>query len=153
MCPACLRAAGPTRAERRKFFTLAIALPRGTPARRCHLCLSRLPAASTCSISLVRSPARRKKRRRRHLLAGLPAVGIAAVIGGSKSFTAIGQWAADAGPEVLTVPGAARGAADESTFRRAFARAAHPSRGADCVMTVKANMPALQVHRRNLPVH
>ena len=128
-------------------------LPRGTPARRCHLCLSRLPAASTCSISLVRSPARRKKRRRRHLLAGLPAVGIAAVIGGSKSFTAIGQWAADAGPEVLTVPGAARGAADESTFRRAFARAAHPSRGADCVMTVKANMPALQVHRRNLPVH
>jgi predicted transposase YbfD/YdcC len=66
-------------------------------------------------------PDPRKKRGRRHPLAGLLAVGIAAVIGGSKSFTAIGQWAADAGPEVLTVQGAARGAADESTFRRAFA--------------------------------
>ena len=63
-------------------------------------------------------PDARKKRGRRHLLAGLLAVGIAAVIGGSKSFTAIGQWAADTGPEVLTVLDAARGAADESTFRR-----------------------------------
>jgi len=43
------------------------------------------------------------------------------VIAGSWSFAAIGQWAADAGPEVLTVLGAARGAAEESTFRRAFA--------------------------------
>jgi DDE_Tnp_1-associated len=66
-------------------------------------------------------PDPRKKRGRRHPLAGLLAVGIAAVTGGSKSFTAIGQWAADAGPEVLTVLGAARGAADESTFRWAFA--------------------------------
>ena len=102
---------------------------------------------------LAQVPDPRRRRGRRHALAGLLAVGIAAVIAGSRSFAAIGQWAADAGPEVLTVPGAARGAADESTFRRAFARAAHPSRGADCVMTVKANMPALQVHRRNLPVH
>jgi hypothetical protein len=31
------------------------------------------------------------------------------------------QWAADAGPEALAVLGAARGPADESTFRRAFA--------------------------------
>jgi hypothetical protein len=36
-------------------------------------------------------------------------VGIAAVIAGSRSFAAIGQWAADAGPEVLAVLGAARG--------------------------------------------
>jgi predicted transposase YbfD/YdcC len=70
---------------------------------------------------LSQVPDPRKKRGRRHPLAGLLAVGIAAVIGGSKSFTAIGQWAADAGPEVLAVLGAARGAADESTFRRAFA--------------------------------
>ena len=40
---------------------------------------------------------------------------------GSRSFAAIGQWAADAGPEVLAVLGAARGPAEESTFRRAFA--------------------------------
>src|SRR5882757_5438861 len=41
-------------------------------------------------------------------LAGLLAVGIAAVIAGSRSFAAIGQWAADAGPEVLAVLGAVR---------------------------------------------
>ena len=40
---------------------------------------------------------------------------------GSRSFAAIGQWAADAGPEVLAGLGAARGPAEESTFRRAFA--------------------------------
>jgi predicted transposase YbfD/YdcC len=70
---------------------------------------------------LAQVPDPRKKRGRRHPLAGLLAVGIAAVIAGSKSFAAIGQWAADAGPEVLAVLGAARGAAEESTFRRAFA--------------------------------
>jgi hypothetical protein len=53
--------------------------------------------------------------------AGLLAVGIAAVIGGSRSFAAIGQWAADAGPDVLAGLGAARGPAEESIFRRAFA--------------------------------
>ena len=70
---------------------------------------------------LAKVPDPRKRRGRRHALAGLLAVGIAAVIAGSKSFAAIGQWAADAGPEVLAVLGAARGPADESTFRRAFA--------------------------------
>jgi predicted transposase YbfD/YdcC len=70
---------------------------------------------------LAQVPDPRKKRGRRHALAGLLAVGIAAVIAGSKSFAAIGQWAADAGPEVLAVLGAVRGAAEESTFRRAFA--------------------------------
>ena len=48
-------------------------------------------------------------------------MGIAAVIAGSKSFAAIGQWAGDAGPDVLAGLGAMRGAAEESTFRRAFA--------------------------------
>ncbi len=70
---------------------------------------------------LAQVPDPRKKRGRRHPLAGLLAVGVAAVIAGSRSFAAIGQWAADAGPEVLAVLGAARGAAEESTFRRAFA--------------------------------
>jgi hypothetical protein len=62
----------------------------------------------------------RKKRGRRHSLAGLLSVGIAAVIAGSRLFAAIGQWAADVGAETLAVLGA-RGAAEESTFRRAFA--------------------------------
>jgi predicted transposase YbfD/YdcC len=70
---------------------------------------------------LAQVPDPRKRRGRRHALAGLLAVGIAAVIAGSRSFAAIGQWAADAGPEVLAVLGAARGPAGESTFRRAFA--------------------------------
>jgi len=70
---------------------------------------------------LAQVPDPRKKRGRRHALAGLLAVGIAAVIAGSRSFAAIGQWAADAGPDVLGVLGAARGPAEESTFRRAFA--------------------------------
>ena len=70
---------------------------------------------------LAQVPDPRKRRGRRHALAGLLAVGIAAVIAGSRSFAAIGQWAANAGPEVLAVLGAARGPAEESTFRRAFA--------------------------------
>jgi predicted transposase YbfD/YdcC len=70
---------------------------------------------------LAQVPDPRKRRGRRHALAGLLAVGIAAVIAGSRSFAAIGQWAADAGPEALAVLGAARGPAEESTFRRAFA--------------------------------
>ena len=70
---------------------------------------------------LAQVPDPRKKRGRRHPLAGLLAAGIAAVIAGSRSSAAIGQWAADAGPEVLAALGAVRGAAEESTFRRAFA--------------------------------
>ena len=70
---------------------------------------------------LAQIPDPRKRRGRRHPLAGLLAVGIAAVIAGSRSFAAIGQWAADAGPAVLAGLGAARGPAEESTFRRAFA--------------------------------
>src|SRR5438046_3786158 len=70
---------------------------------------------------LAQVPDPRKRRGRRHPLPGLLAVGIAAVIAGSRSFAAIGQWAAEAGPDVLAALGAARGAAEESTFRRAFA--------------------------------
>lgn len=43
------------------------------------------------------------------------------MVAGSRSFAAIGQWAADAGAEVLAALGAVRGAAEESMFRRAFA--------------------------------
>jgi predicted transposase YbfD/YdcC len=88
-----------------------------------------MPSSSTTAAAgsrylldlLAQVPDPRKRRGRRHSLASLLAVGIAAVIAGSRSFAAIGQWAADAGPEVLAVLGAARGAAEESTFRRAFA--------------------------------
>jgi hypothetical protein len=85
--------------------------------------MTSLPIPAARSQYLLDLPAQvpdpRKKRGRRHPLAGLLAVGIAAVIAGSRSFAAIGQWAADASLEVLAVLGAAREAAEESTFRRA----------------------------------
>ena len=71
---------------------------------------------------LSQVPDQRKERGRRHPLAGLLAVGIAAVTAGARSFAAIGQWAADAGPDVLAGLGATRGPADESTYRRTFAQ-------------------------------
>jgi hypothetical protein len=58
---------------------------------------------------LSQVPDPRDRRGRRHPLAGLLAAGIAAVIAGSRSFAAIGQWAADAGPDVPAVLGADRG--------------------------------------------
>ena len=70
---------------------------------------------------LAQVPDPRKRRGRRHALAGLLAVGIASVIAGSRSFAAIGQWAADASPAALAGLGATRGPAEESTFQRAFA--------------------------------
>src|ERR1700691_5168349 len=103
-----------------EVLTLTIACTRDT---RPPMTSSPMPAARSQYLLdlLAQVPDPRKKRGRRHPLAGLLAVGIAAVIAGSKSFAAIGQWAADAGPEALAVLGAARGAAEESTFRRAFA--------------------------------
>src|SRR6266702_3594517 len=120
MRPACPRAAGRVRAERWKFSRSPSPATRDT---RPPMTSSPIPAARSQYLLdlLAQVPDPRKRRGRRHALAGLLAVGIAAVIAGSRSFAAIGQWAADAGPEVLAVLGAARGAAEESTFRRAFA--------------------------------
>lgn len=70
---------------------------------------------------LAQVPDPRNRRGRGHSLAGLLAVGIAAVIAGARSFAAIGHRAADVGPDVLTALGAAHGRRDESTCRRAFA--------------------------------
>src|SRR5881394_4043238 len=120
MSPACLRAAGGARAERWKFLRSPSSAARDT---RPPMTSSPIPAARSQYLLdlLAQVPDPRKKRGRRHALAGLLAVGIAAVIAGSRSFAAIGQWAGDAGPDVLAVPGADRGPAEESTYRRAFA--------------------------------
>jgi predicted transposase YbfD/YdcC len=111
---------GRARAERWKFFTLTIACHEG---HRPPMTSSPMAAARCQHLLdlLAQVPDPRKKRGRRHPLAGLLAVGIAAVIAGSKSFAAIGQWAGDAGPDVLAALGAERGPAEESTYRRAFA--------------------------------
>jgi hypothetical protein len=75
-----------------------------------------LPARSQYLLDLpAQIPDPRKRRGRRHPLAGLLAVGIAAVIAGSRSFAAIGQWAADAGAGVLAGLGAARCTTRRST--------------------------------------
>src|SRR5580700_10862366 len=114
--PACPRVAGEARAERWKFSRLPSSAPRDT--RPPMTSLPMLPARSQYLLDLLAQiPDPRKRRGRRHPLAGL----LAAVIAGSRSFAAIGQWAADAGADMLAGLGAARGPAEESTFRRAFA--------------------------------
>src|SRR6185437_12023208 len=120
MCPECLQVEGGAQAERWKFSRSPSSATRDA---RPPMTSSPIPAARTQRLLdlLAQVPDPRKRRGRRHRLTGLLAVGIAAVLAGSRSFAAIGQWAADAGPDVLAMLGAERGAADESTFRRAFA--------------------------------
>jgi predicted transposase YbfD/YdcC len=69
---------------------------------------------------LAAVPDPRKARGARHPVAGLIAAAACAVLAGARGFTAIGEWARDAGP---VEPGrlGLRGAGDESTFRRLFA--------------------------------
>lgn len=64
----------------------------------------------------------RARRGRRHDLAAVLAVELAAVISGAKSFVAIGEWVAHQPIETLRVLGIAGTAGpDESTIRRVFA--------------------------------
>src|SRR5271166_3056383 len=121
MGPACLRVTGGARAERWKFLRSPSSAARDA---RPPMTSSLIPAARSQYLLdlLAQVPDPRKRRGRRHALAGLLAVGIAAVTAGARSFAAIGQWAADAGPDVLAALGASRGAADESTYRRTFAQ-------------------------------
>src|SRR5581483_11135056 len=106
MCPAWLQVAGGAQAERWKFLRSPSSATRDA---RPPMTSSPIPAARSQYLLdlLVQVPDPRKRRGRRHGLAG--------------PLAAIGQWAADAGPDILAVLGAARGPAEESTFRRAFA--------------------------------
>jgi predicted transposase YbfD/YdcC len=54
---------------------------------------------------LAALPDPRDRRGLRHGLAGLLAVAVCAVLAGARSFTAIGEWAADAPPDVLAALG------------------------------------------------
>ena len=113
---------GRARAERWKFSTLTIASHEDARPLMTSSCMPDAARTRYLLDLLSQVPDPRKKRGRRHALAGLLATGIVAVIAGSKSFAAIGQWAGDAGPDVLAALGADRGAADESTYRRAGQR-------------------------------
>ncbi len=55
-------------------------------------------------------------------MGALIAVAVCAVIAGARGFTAIGEWARDAGAGAMTRLGLERGSVDESTLRRLFAR-------------------------------
>ncbi|MFI1563341.1 ISAs1 family transposase, partial [Streptomyces sp. NPDC020490] len=50
------------------------------------------------------------------------AVVVCAVVAGARGFTAVGEWARDAGRVALERLGLERGGVDESTLRRLFAR-------------------------------
>ena len=72
---------------------------------------------------LGRVPDPRDRRGVRHALPVLLAVGLAAVLGGARSFVAIGEWVAEASAEMLGELGASRSARpSESAIRRAFTR-------------------------------
>ncbi|ONH22801.1 ISAs1 family transposase [Pseudofrankia asymbiotica] len=63
----------------------------------------------------------RKPRGRRHRLPVLLTLATCAVLAGARSFTAIAEWAADAGEQVTGLLGIVR-VPDASTFRRVLAR-------------------------------
>jgi predicted transposase YbfD/YdcC len=76
-------------------------------------------------LSAVTDP--RKRRGVRHCIASLLTVAAAAVVSGARSFVAIGEWAADASPDVLAALGICFNARlgryvppDEATLRRAL---------------------------------
>jgi predicted transposase YbfD/YdcC len=67
-------------------------------------------------------PDPRRRRGVRHPVSALIAVAVCAVVAGARGFTAIGEWARDAGGAALERLGLQRGGVDESTLRRLFAR-------------------------------
>ncbi|CAO5244667.1 hypothetical protein FAGKG844_360022 [Frankia sp. AgKG'84/4] len=76
------------------------------------------PAGLLAVFAQVTDP--RKRRGRRHRLPVLLTLATCAVLAGARSFTAIAEWAADAGETVWSALGIAR-VPDASTFRRVFA--------------------------------
>lgn len=70
---------------------------------------------------LARIPDPRRRRGVRHPVGALIAVAVCAVVAGARGFTAIGEWARDAGVAALARLGLERGRVDESTLRRLFA--------------------------------
>lgn len=74
-----------------------------------------IPAGLLEVLAMVPDP--RKRRGRRHRLAGVFALALAATVTGARSLAAIAQWAADAPAAVLAGLGAGP-APSEATFRR-----------------------------------
>lgn len=87
--------------------------------------LADVPAAPDGLLELIaKVPDPRKPRGKRHGLAGVLAIALAATLAGARSFVAIAEWAADAAPGVLALLGVTGTVPCESTIRRCLQRLA-----------------------------
>jgi predicted transposase YbfD/YdcC len=85
--------------------------------------LADVPAAPDGLLELIaKVPDPRKPRGKRHALAGVLAVALAATLAGARSFVAIAEWAVDAAPGVLARLGITGTVPCESTIRRCLQR-------------------------------
>jgi predicted transposase YbfD/YdcC len=85
--------------------------------------IPQLPGAASLAEVLKGIPDPRARRGVRHALPGIVAVALAAVMGGARSFAAIGQWAGELTSGQLAELGLPRGTApDASTFRKVLGR-------------------------------
>lgn len=109
-----------------KFVSIPFGAP-AMPSSRTHSSASR-PISSEPVARVVllldllgKLPDPRARRVRRHSMTALVAVAVCAVLTNVQGFSAIAEWAADAGKRRLVRLGMTRGPADESMFRRLFA--------------------------------
>lgn len=87
--------------------------------------LADVPAAPAGLLELIaKVPDPRKPRGKRHGLAGVLAIALAATLAGARSFVAIAEWATDAAPGVLARLGVTGAVPCESTIRRCLQRLA-----------------------------
>ena len=81
--------------------------------------LADVPPAPDGLLELIaKVPDPRKARGKRHPLAGVLAIALAATVAGARSFVTIAEWAADAAPGVLARLGVTGAVPCESTIRR-----------------------------------
>jgi predicted transposase YbfD/YdcC len=93
------------------------------PSSRATALTSKSVSSETLLVELLaKLPDPRARRGRRHPIGALVAVALCAVLTGARGFTAIAEWARDAGSSQLARLGIVRRCADESTFRRVLAR-------------------------------
>lgn len=87
--------------------------------------LTDVPVAATGLLELIaKVPDPRKLRGRRHTLAGVLGIALAATLAGARSFVAIAEWATDAAPAVLAHLNVTGPVPCESTIRRCLQRLA-----------------------------
>lgn len=85
-----------------------------------QLSTHRIGAGLLSALAGVSDP--RKRRGVRHQIAAILAVAVCAVVAGCRSFTAIGEWAADAPDQVKSALGVGSAVPCESTIRRTLQR-------------------------------